>query len=537
VSPQGAVPVKQEELEALRLRLESRRLQEGDFALLVKLVTTVQLFAKILQRKKTSISRLRNMLFGSATEKSETGVGSGKPSDGSSERQGASPKGHGRYGARGYVGARRVEVPHTTLKAGERCAECGKGRLYRLKESSPVLWLEAQPPVQATVYECEVLRCSGCGKLFTAEAPQQARQKKYDESVGSMVALLRYGNGLPFFRLQQLQRSMGIPLPASVQWQLVKQKAESLRPIYEALHRHAAQGQLMRVDDTPMTILERDGGKAGWQDGPTAPQHKRLGPEKKATRTTAIVSNTQAHQVVLYTTGGRQAGENMDRLLCQRTSDRPAPIQMCDGLAANLPKQFQVILANCLAHARRRFFELAEPFPREVQLVLYSFQCIYANEEQALRAGLDPQQRLEFHQLRSAFVLEGLIAWMQGQFSKKTVEPNSQLGEAFSYIIKHHEPLTLFLRVPGAPLDNNLCERILKRAILHRKNSLFYKTCAGAEVGDLLMSVISTCRMNDVNPFQYLTDVEKHESEAAQNIERWLPWNYGARQFPSTQPP
>jgi hypothetical protein len=351
-----------------------------------------------------------------------------------------------------------------------------------------------------------------------------------------MVALLRYGNGLPFFRLQQLQRSMGIPLPASVQWQLVKQKAESLRPIHEALHRHAAQGKVMRVDDTPMTILKWDGANAGC--GATAQQQKkRLSPEKKATRTTAIVSSTQAQQVVLYTTGRRQAGQNMDRLLCQRPSDRPAPIQMCDALAANLPKQFQVILAHCLAHARRRFFELAEPFPREVQLVLYSFQCIYANEEQALRAGLDPYQRLQFHQLRSAFVVEGLFAWMQGQIHNKTVEPNSQLGEAFLHMIKHHEPLTLFLRVPGAPLDNNLCERILKRAILHRKNSLFYKTSAGAQVGDLLMSVISTCRMNDVNPFQYLTDAEKHAFEVAQNTESWLPWNYGAKRLPSAQPP
>jgi len=523
--------VKGEELEALRLRVQTRQLDDSDFAVLAKLIAMVQTLATLLERKKASIARLRKMLFGTRSEKSATVVSSLAPASRHGQREGPPAKGHGRHGAEAYWGARRVEVPHTEMKSGERCPECGNGNLYRLKKPSPVLWLEGKAPVQATVYDCEMLRCSGCGKVFTAQAPSDASQKKYDESVGSVVALLRYGNGLPFFRLQQLQRSMGVPLPASVQWQLVKQKAQSLKPVHEALCRDAAQAELMRVDDTTMTILQRDGGRN------TLPEHPVQNPEKKMTRTTAIVASSLDRQSVIYTTGGSQAGDNMDRLLAQRSAAQPAPIQMCDGLSANLPKRFQVILANCLAHARRRFVDLAQPFPREVELVLYVFQCIYANEEEAMRAELVAQQRLEFHQLRSAFLMEGLFDWMHGQFSSKRVEPNSQLGEAFLYMIKHREPLTLFLRVANAPLDNNLCERILKRAILHRKNSLFYKTCTGAEVGDLLMSVISTCTMNGVNPLEYLTDVERHTAEVAQDLESWLPWNYAVKPPSKAQPP
>jgi len=535
MSTPGAVPLKQEELAALRLRLETRQLHEEDFTLLMKLIATVQTLVRVLEHNRASIARLKKMLFGAPTEKSKTEVGS-TPSAGQPSNRTA--KGHGRHGAQSYFGAKRVEVPHTQVKAGERCPECGKGNLYRLKKSSSVVWLEGKAPVQATVYECQTMRCSGCGKLFTAEAPQEARQKKYDESVGSMVALLRYGNGLPFFRLQQLQRSMGVPLPASVQWQLAQQKAQSLKPIYEALLRHAAQGELMRVDDTTMTILERDGRSTASPECPTPQGQKKDSSEKKATHTTAIVSSGQDRQVVLYTTGARQAGQNMDRLLSQRDAQRPAPIQMCDALPGNLPKQFHIILANCLAHARRKFLELTEPFPQEVQLVLYAFQYIYANEEEATRATLTPQQRLQFHQLRSAFVVEGLFDWMRAQISSTMVEPNSQLGQAFAYMFKHREPLTLFLRVPNAPLDNNVCERVLKRAILHRKNSLFYKTSAGAEVGDLLMSVISTCTMNGVNPLLYLTDVEKHATEVAQNVESWLPWSYVPKPSnPTAHPP
>jgi len=74
-------------------------------------------------------------------------------------------------------------------------------------------------------------------------------------------------------------------------------------------------------------------------------------------------------------------------------------------------------------------------------------------------------------------------------------------------------PLTLFLREPGAPIDNNLVERILKGAILHRKNSLFYKTLNGATVGDLFMSLIHTYELNGANPFDYLSQLLRHTEE------------------------
>ena len=76
----------------------------------------------------------------------------------------------------------------------------------------------------------------------------------------------------------------------------------------------------------------------------------------------------------------------------------------------------------------------------------------------------------------------------------------SGLGTAISYLLKYWGRLTLFLRQPGAPLDNNVCERALKKSILHRKNSLFYKTRKGAQMGDLFMSLIHTCELNGADP-------------------------------------
>jgi hypothetical protein len=95
-------------------------------------------------------------------------------------------------------------------------------------------------------------------------------------------------------------------------------------------------------------------------------------------------------------------------------------------------------------------------------------------------------------------------------------------------MLRHWERLTLFLRQAGAPLDNNLCEQALKKAILHRKNALFYKTQNGARVGDLFMSLIYTCQLNEVNPFDYLTQLQRHADQLTACPHLWMPWNYRA---------
>ncbi len=122
--------------------------------------------------------------------------------------------------------------------------------------------------------------------------------------------------------------------------------------------------------------------------------------------------------------------------------------------------------------------------------------------------------------------MESLPAWMKEQRDQKKVEPNSGLGEAIDYRLNHGEPLTLFVRVPGAPLDNKICERALKMSILHRKNSPGYKTENGTRVGDLFMSLIPTCRLNGANPFDYLSALQRQAGAVKANPGHWRPWNY-----------
>ena len=199
---------------------------------------------------------------------------------------------------------------------------------------------------------------------------------------------------------------------------------------------------------------------------------------------------------------------------------------MCDALARNIPKGLQTILANCLTHGRRKFVDVLDNFPDECRHIIEQLALVYKNDDIAKKQGMSAQERLVFHQQESESAMTELSRWCAAQLKEHKVEPNSGLGKAITYMQNHWEPLTLFLREPGAPLDNNICERALKKAIQHRKNSLFYKTLHGARIGDLFMSLIYTCQLNEANPFDYLTQLQKNLKDVLAAPHKWMPWNY-----------
>ena len=163
----------------------------------------------------------------------------------------------------------------------------------------------------------------------------------------------------------------------------------------------------------------------------------------------------------MFFSGRQHAGENLSDVLRERAKALSPPIQMCDALSRNLPAELETIVAHCLAHGRRQFVDVAEHFPEECRHVLESLAVIYHNDAIARERNLSPQERLEFHQSQSGPAISELQAWLQRQFDDRLVEPNSSLGKAIAYMLNHWMRLTLFLRQPGAPLDNNICERAL----------------------------------------------------------------------------
>jgi transposase len=443
----------------------------------------------------------------------------GAPPDGGK----SDPAGHGRNGAAAFTGANRVTLAHGTLESGDDCPDCGEGRVYQLKEPATFIHIVGQAPLAATVFERERLRCNACGQMFTAEEPENMGSDKYDVTAVAMIALLKYGTGVPFYRMERLEQQLGMPLPASTQWELMEAAAKWLQFILDELICVAARGGVMHNDDTSMRVLRMERG----------PDEKRTG-----TFTTGLVAICGLWKVALYFTGWKHAGENLADVLMQRPPELAPPIQMCDALSRNTPKLtgVEILVAYCLTHGRRQFVNVAESFPQECWYVLESLGSVYGFDAEAGEQGLTPQQRLVFHQTHSAPVMEELHKWLEVQFAEHKTEPNSGLGKAISYLLKHWTKLTLFLRQAGAPLDNNIVERALKKAILNRKNGLFYRTLNGAHVGDLFMSLIHTCELNGANPFDYLTELLRHSAELETRPADWLPWNYRVRLAEITRP-
>lgn len=503
-----------EQLDALLKRVEAGALQDGDYEIIKGMAETLSFLSQALDNKNTSIKRLLKMIFGDRTEKTATVLKRNRAGGKKSDTKNKKRKGHGKNGAAAYSGAEKIKVAHESLKPKDRCPDCHKGKLYELPDPGTIVRVTGNAPCSATVYELQKLRCNLCQKIFTAAAPDNIGDEKYDAASGAMIALLKYGSGLPFNRLDQLQATLGVPLPSSTQWEIVESVADKIHPVYPALMRHAGQGDVVYNDDTVMKILELM--KQSDED--------RQG--RKGMYTSGILSTVGDRKMAVFITGGRHAGENLANVLKKRSAALPPPVQMCDALSRNLPENFKTILANCLAHARRRFVDVEPNFPQECTYVLETLEQVYINDALTKQQKMTPDQRLKYHQEKSAPLIDDLKDWLQQQFDDKKVEPNSSLGQAISYMLNHWKELTLFLRVPKAPLDNNLCERALKKAILHRKNSLFYKTEHGAYVGDLFMSLIHTCNLSKVNPFEYLKTLQQHSSEIFRDPDNWMPWNY-----------
>lgn len=533
------------QLSQLKTILERTRtgpLTDEDFEALTAAVDTLSFLTRELQLKGASLKRLRRLLFGTTSEKTDdvfkgkstdskdtstaTGSTDTSPEPDSQPEKKETKPGHGRTSAEAYEGAKQVHVEHA-LHAGTSCPGCEKGKVYPLAEPARLVRVEGVAPLSATVYSCDRLRCNLCGEVFTAEAPEGVGDAKYDETASSMVGLLKYGVGLPFHRIEKLQANLKIPLPAATQWDLVDDAADVLAPAHQELIRQAAQGEVLHNDDTTMKIL-----------GLTREQRAEAGldEERTGTFTSGIVSTRAGKQIALFMTGGQHAGENLADVLAQRAQELPKPVQMCDALSANADG-VESILASCNAHARRKFVEVAEDFPEEVRHLLEEFRTVYRIDAEARQRHLSAMERLRLHQEQSGPVMGKLKKWAKHLLSEKKVEPNSGLGEALTYLLKHWRKLTQFLKVPGAPLDNNICERALKKAILHRKNSLFYRTQRGAQVGDLFMSLIHTCELNGVDAFDYLVALQRHAEQVREQPSEWMPWTYQAtRSKPTAQP-
>jgi hypothetical protein len=578
VSPPTVSPIVDVDMKAIERVLERAQslLLAEDFDLIKGLVDTLVRMTKLVRERGSTIARLRRLFGLAGSEKTcdlvappssetETGpspqaaahapgedppaVSTHSGDDGDDGEGGETPKaadegcvaapatthaepkppakdkrkGHGRLAAADYLAAEHIAVPHESLRPGDPCRRCERGNLYILQQPAPILRVVGQAPLVATCWDCERLRCATCGVVYTARAPEEAQGQKYDETTVSMIAILRYGAGMPFHRLDHLQRDLDTPLPASTQWDLVNEGVALVEPAYDELIRTAAQGKVLHNDDSYMRILDF----MGKRRAKLLASGKLPDPERTGLFTTAVVAIVATiGTIALFFTGRKHAGENLADVLDRRAKHLPPPIQMGDALTRNLPSGHEVIDSNCIAHGRRKIVDEIDNYPVECRFLLERLALVYKLDDECKARRASDEERLLAHQNESAPLMEDVRARMAAELAQKRIEPNSDLGRAFNYFLKRWEKFTLFLRKSGAPLDNNIAERALKMTIRNRKASLFYRSQRGAHVGDVYMTLIHTAELHRQNTSDYLTALQRNYKAVADKPADWMPWNY-----------
>ena len=557
--PHDDLSLSPDEGAALIERLDGNTLRAEDRRVLVQVVRGLFWLFFVVQEAKLSLKRLRTMLFGKGAQTTQArapeasspastpggeGAGAGEwwargtatagaAAPGASETvapakpTGGQRPGTGRLGAEVYAGATRVECHHEALAVGQRCPVCGHGTLYALPPGVEIR-IHGHALLSAIRYALEKLRCSACGQIFTAGLPEGVGEAKYSPQARAVLAVGRYVLGLPLYRIEAYQAMLGVPVPDATQWDQIEQVGDCAYVVFAQMEQVAAQGELIFQDDTAVRILSLLQEKS---EIAAAAQAQGLSTAKARTgmHTTALVVQVGEHTAMLYYSGRRHAGENLQELLDNREAELDKPLAMSDALTSNeVADESRLIRCHCLAHGRRKFSDVADVFPQECQVVLAVVKQVFDHDEQAHDAQLSPSERLAYHQRLSGPLMEGLHTWLAKQVDDRLVEPNSSLGKAIAYLQGHWDTLTRFLHCEGAPLDNNLAERALKLFIRQRKNSLFFQNEHSAYIASVLTSLIATCLYAGVNAVEYLVALQEHRREVFADPAAWLPWAYAS---------
>jgi transposase len=488
---------------------------------------------EILREKNIALDKLKSLAF-PVTEKTETLFGEDfqeidlEQNEDSSEPQPIQPnpvvipfpRRKRRSRLMVHAETEKQTVCVHGLQSGDLCTVCRRSRLYHDTPRTKTLVVAARS-VYVIVVEQEVLRCRDCAHTEAAPLPEMFEHAHEGVHISAIASFadLRYRLGMPSLRIEQLTASAGVFVSDSVQFRLFEWAAAVVFPIFRTLKVCAANAKVAYRDDSPNRIIRLR------SELKRQRMLRSKNPDKIGINTTLIRALTADKQeVALFFTTNSHAGEQWKNLLRLRDEEDKI-ISMSDALASNHAHDVhnKTTTALCLVHMRRNFYELRRTYPADAKFVLLRMREVFRREAWLNAKQIAGQERLAFHQKHSAPLMEELHT--EALRRLKQVEPNSYIASAWKYLINHWEGLTQFLRVPDAPLHNNLAEQSLKVPIRHRKNSLSFQTENGALVGDVLTSLLYTAQLNNLSPQLYLETLLLNRKAVRQNPELWLPWS------------
>lgn len=550
--PGGYIDLSEQQLDALIARIGEARehgmaLSADDYDLLRSAVLTLATVQERISHKDLTIVKLQKLLgmVNSSEKLDKHPAKSGKNEGDTKGRSGAKD---GRQADTDKKNKKdkqpgkpkkppiKPTVHHHGIEGlikGDACPGCQAGKVYKYHPAQ-LLRIVGHSPFSAEQHVSEQLRCSACHEIFTAQLPPEVRadgrpDQMYGYSACAMMAILKYFAASPFYRQQTLQGLLGSHLSASTIFDQCQKLADHLTPVFLAMISMAANAQLFYLDDTTHRILIKQAPKKGREHrtGVYSSACLAIVPEAMCGTSSDPPASDSVRRLVLYQTSVGHAGEWFDEILGKREPGLPVPILMSDALSSNHVSGKQFVIALCNSHGRRGFAELGAQCPDQTLYALELYAGAWVNDAHCKEQGFNPQQRQAYHHQHSLPLMDELKRWCQMQTAPGgAVEPNSNLGRAMAYFERHFEGLCAFCHIPGAPVDNNECERQIKLMVRGRKNSQFFKTENGAEVSDKITSILATCMESDVNALDYLIAVQRNQLAVRAAPQNWMPWNY-----------
>lgn len=515
--------IDQQALNALIDRVEHAiandlALESSDLQLLLNAIHTLMALQSRLNDKDVTLNKLRKLLgmVKSSEKRTRSSDHPAKPLKNATKKP--------RKPRQKVTPARVEKHILSDIKKGDACPACPTGILGKYSPKV-LLRISGDAPLEAVKHIAEQLQCNLCDYVVTADFPDSVMQdggdnQQYGYSARSVMAIYKHFSGVPYYHQGMLNGLFGTAVTASTLFDQCEYVANDIMPCFHALRREAANGVLFYIDDTSHRILDQKPEKRPNRNG----KGSRL---RSGIYTSGMIAVTdKGKEIYLYNTSLGHAGEFLDDILQYRKTGLPPPVIMSDALSSNKPTLIDdASFALCNAHGRRQFLDVERHFPSEVEHILNLYGVIWKNNKACVDENRDPEQRLSYHQQHSLPIMVKIKGWCDSYLASAEGEEHSGLGKACRYYVSHYEGLTQFCKTPGAPLDNNKMEEGLKVKIRSRKNSYFYKTQTGADVANVLTSIIATAYRNNINPFHYLNSLQRNKDLVKSHAVDWLPWS------------
>ena len=340
--------------------------------------------------------------------------------------------------------------------------------------------------------------------VITPSLPARIMEKcMAGEGLLAQIIVDKYVDHLPLHRQMQRFARVGVNIAQSTINDWVKAVLTHIAALYEAHKKMILACGYLHADETPLKVLDES---------------------KKGTTHQGyywVYHNSKDKLVLLDYRKGR-GREGPDDIL----KDYKGYLQT-DGYAAyeDFDKREGITLIHCMAHARRKFSEALENDKARAEYALSMFQKLYAIERRAKDEELSAEAILQLRQQQAVPILKQLKEWMTEEYTK--VLPKSPIGQAMAYSLPRWEKLSTYAKYPLLNIDNNPVENVIRPVAIGRKNYLFAGSHDAAQRAAMVYSLFATCRLHNINPYNWLKDVlERMHLYSTSNISNLLPQNW-----------